>query len=398
MIIFLRHEDKAWKNNEGKNKKQGFDPPIINKDELYNDYFDNIYCSPYLRCRQTADKYIKKCENFKICTELREYLGHHDNFEEKMFTSITFSHIKDLKFKENYIDLENRLINWLHNSNFEKDTLVITHGFCIYKILEYLGKNNFNFWKKKDSYIIDNKTLYLLLYNKTGTMLSSCGKVDFQKNTPSSWILGGKMFRLKTWELNHEEIESAIIKIIPKDSFILNVIQDKDENKKEISCLYVKDEENVEKIRTSELETTIGKISKLRKVPQFKHHFIKSKTIKTTAPLWVTKNMIYQSFYIFNTDKKIYKMNIDGKVKLTKYPVVRMYPTKVIRDGSETDVNVIYVQFSNKKECENDSFIALSINHKLLVKDKNNCCKLLFDEWTKEKKLSKRIKQDTIED
>lgn len=212
---------------------------------------------------------------------------------------------------------------------------------------------------------------------------------DYQKDTPTEWILGGRMFRLKTWELSYNEIESAITKLIPKESFELNVIQDKDENKKEISCLLVKDKDSIEKIRTNELVTTIGKVSKLKKVSHIKNNLIESRTIKTTAPTWVTKEMIFSSFLPYSSDKKIYKVKVDKNVKLVQYPIIRVHPKKVLREGEMIDVNVIYVQFSPNSESKDDAFIAVSMKHRLPLSNKNNSCVLLFDNWTKEKKLKK---------
>ena len=67
------------------------------------------------------------------------------------------------------------------------------------------------------------------------------------KENKDNILLDGKLFQLKTWELNHEEVESAILRHIPKDTFELNVIINKLGEPKRVSILLIKDKNYVEK-------------------------------------------------------------------------------------------------------------------------------------------------------
>lgn len=219
---------------------------------------------------------------------------------------------------------------------------------------------------------------------------------ETQDNTPDEWILDGRMFRIKTWELSHEEVESAILEHIPKDSFELSVIKDKTGESKGISLLYINDPEYVRKIKTHQLITRVGKISNLRKISHIKDKEIETNTIKTTAPVWVSKERIFEEFKQYNSDPNKHVIKVDGAKKLREYPIIRMHQTKVMRGDELIKVNVIYVQFSSNEKYKYDSFIALSMKHRLEITNPitRERCTLLFDKWTTEKKIKKHRYND----
>ena len=50
-----------------------------------------------------------KCNNYEICPEIREYLGHVKDIHEKYFHPETYRYIKNLTFKESIHDLKKEL-------------------------------------------------------------------------------------------------------------------------------------------------------------------------------------------------------------------------------------------------------------------------------------------------
>lgn len=221
-----------------------------------------------------------------------------------------------------------------------------------------------------------------------------------QLNTPKEWILDGRMFRIKSWEIEEKEIHTVVDSLV-KHEFKINVIRGKDGVPKGITLLYLSDPEDVEIIRTNLLITET--CTELRKISQLSNPENVSRTIKTTAPLWISKERILKVFSKYNSDPDSYDFKIDGvKVKGVKYPIVRFYPTTVDRDTTDKDtgkvsakktkVNVVYVEFSPKEKCKYDSFIALSMEHRVpfynsLSQEKAT---LIFDKWTVDKVTTKK--------
>lgn len=195
-------------------------------------------------------------------------------------------------------------------------------------------------------------------------------RINSQKNTPKEWILNGKMFRIKTWEIDEPELKDLFDSLI-KNDYSMNVIRDKNGILKGITLLYVNNPEDVETIRTTLLVTSTK--SELRKTSQMHDTNIKSRTIKTTAPISITKEKFYSEFSKYNSDIG------------SKYPLIRFHPTYVDRKGKRTKVNIVYIEFSPKSECVYDSFIALSMQHRLTIEKDI----LIFDRWTDEKPIVK---------
>lgn len=218
-------------------------------------------------------------------------------------------------------------------------------------------------------------------------------RIQSQLNTPKEWIMNNRMFRIKSWEIGEDEIRSLIDSLV-KHKYSLNLIRGKSGELKGITLLYLTDDNDVEIIRTSVLITSSG--TELRKVSQFPKSDIASRTIKTTAPIWVTHARVYSIFSKYNTDPQFYDISMDHKInKSTQYPLIRFHPTIVDRDGKMTHVNVVYVEFSPNPLCQNDSFVALSMEHRTVVKNNisGEMATLIFDKWTVEKThpISKKI-------
>lgn len=216
-------------------------------------------------------------------------------------------------------------------------------------------------------------------------------RIQSQLNTPSSWILDGRMFRIKSWEITKEEIDD-LMKTLVKGSYSINQIHLREGDLKGISLLYLELPEDVEKIRTTLLKTSSG--TELKKISQVKQNLIESRTIKTTAPIWITKDKILEVFSKYNSDPTERSIIIDKKLlENVTYPLVRFYPTEVNRNGEIIQVNVIYIEFSPKYESRYDSFIALSMEHRCKFKNDDEEAILIFNKWTVEKiKDKKRTK------
>lgn len=223
-------------------------------------------------------------------------------------------------------------------------------------------------------------------------------RIQSQLNTPKEWIMNNRMFRIKSWEIGEAEIRSLFDSLI-KHKYSLNLIRGKSGELKGITLLYLTDDYDVEKIRTSLLITSSG--TELRKVSQISKSDIASRTIKTTAPIWVTHARVFSIFSKYNTDPQFYDISMDHKMnKSTQYPLIRFHPTIVDRDGKMTHVNVVYVEFSPKPSCQNDSFVALSMEHRTQIKNNisGEMATLIFDKWTVEKThpISEKIKINAI--
>lgn len=213
----------------------------------------------------------------------------------------------------------------------------------------------------------------------------STPRLQSQLDTPKEWVTDGKMFRIKSWEIEKEEIDT-LVKTLIQGEYSINVIHSKEGELKGITLLYVKDPEDAEKIRTTLLVTSSG--TELRKTHPLRGSIVKTRTIKTTAPNWITKKRLLNVFSKYNSDPKRYDIAVDGTViKGIRYPVIRFHPTNVTRNGVITPVKVVYIEFSPDPECIHDSFIAYSMEHRHVFKNplSGEEATLIFDEWLVEK-------------
>lgn len=149
-LMFIRHGYKEYKNNHAPKGKPQHDPPLkegytreIIRSFMFNfnsnGYPDIIYCSPFLRTRQTLEivkKIIPNDTEIIIDKEVEEFLG----FQKPRgsFASLDVETEKYTKAKlgvENFMSLEKRAKSFYEKvKNSNKNILVITHGIFIYKI------------------------------------------------------------------------------------------------------------------------------------------------------------------------------------------------------------------------------------------------------------------------
>lgn len=146
----------------------------------------------------------------------------------------------------------------------------------------------------------------------------SSARIQSQLDTPKTWILNDRMFRIKSWEIKEDEIKQLLDSIVKHD-YKINLIRGKEGELKGITLLYLNHKEDVETIRTNLLVTSSG--TELRKTSQIPNCSILSRTIKTTAPLWISYDRMYKIFSKYNTDNDTYDLPIDHKItKGVKYP------------------------------------------------------------------------------
>lgn len=153
-IVFIRHFEKKWDNNPKKNNKYydgkyKFDSPILEK----NDYAEIIwecvkkygepeivYCSPYLRTRQTA-AYLS--EEFIHDSRLCEYLGHKNHFGQDLDLHPSTLELLDeipLPGTESEKEFKKRVKKFYQElPKIEGTIYVITHGYVIYTISKQLN-------------------------------------------------------------------------------------------------------------------------------------------------------------------------------------------------------------------------------------------------------------------
>lgn len=217
----------------------------------------------------------------------------------------------------------------------------------------------------------------------------------FQFETPNDWAINGKMFRLKTWELQLSEIKDCIKKYI-NGPFSLSQIKDKEGELKGITLLYVDTPNDAEVIRKVLLVTSGG--TKLRKMPR-KASLPITNTLKTTAPTWASKHVIRDAFAKYNTDPGSYNIVVDQQIlNNVSYPIVRFFQRKIERNGRTVPAVVVYVEFSPKKEFVDDSYVALSMVHRLEIKNpiSGEKATLIFENWISDKEMVSQMKEKRL--
>lgn len=153
MRIYLRHSDKEYKNGD-----RGFDPPLTNKGRskviplgiaLLQRYGipTTIICSPYLRCRETAellhraifDK-TKQRVGIRCDPSISEYLGNHPG---QPFIVSDETRAYNPPQTETFYQMESRVHT--HNDrmrDFDRDrrpVWIVTHGLIIDRLLAFMG-------------------------------------------------------------------------------------------------------------------------------------------------------------------------------------------------------------------------------------------------------------------
>mgnify|MGYP006879904672 CR=1 FL=1 len=245
--------------------------------------------------------------------------------------------------------------------------------------------------------------------------------------SPKSWVtVGHHMIRLRTWGLTYGQILDAVQSFISDGWFKLAVRTDADGVPSGYSALLLECESDMDRIRENRLVALVPNplnsqagsacrpvdpagepagysgrhvVAPITKIPKFVlPPGYDSCTIKTTAPLWATKDMFKEIFSRYSSDLEKYSMTIDGKYyESEQYPIVRTYPLHVTRHGEKVLANVVYIEYSPKPGHEDDALVAQSMQHRTKVVDPNDptqCANLIFNFWIIDKTEAKISLQD----
>lgn len=153
MAILIRHGHKGWKNGRRPPDKVGYshDPPL--EDDLEDvrvalgSLPERIICSPFLRCRQTAEQVSQGQVPIEYDPDLREYLG---NWKKRKISldPTTWDLIKGEKVIENYWEFQQRMERIREKGYLQQRIWVITHGMVIEHLTgAKIEEGEFVFWK-----------------------------------------------------------------------------------------------------------------------------------------------------------------------------------------------------------------------------------------------------------
>lgn len=172
-VILLRHEKKGWYNNKKPLEEEGFDcdPPIISTSQLEKNLikFKNvrkIICSPFLRCRQTAEFIQEKIGIDKIIIDpdLREFLGNQKG-KNLSLDPQTFDFIYNENIYETYEDFIVRIKKIERKEYlYEKGVLIVSHSLVLKTLINFLFKEKIKL-TPGEAYIYNVNTIYS--YNKS---------------------------------------------------------------------------------------------------------------------------------------------------------------------------------------------------------------------------------------
>lgn len=150
-FYLVRHAPKAWKNGRKQADVTGHqhDPPLIDEstspelvktiEQLQGVEFDGIYCSPFLRTRQTLGIVLsslnKKEASTVIDAGLGEYLGNHrrGNLDLQQDTLCHYPR-SNLLLSESIKRVELRVKKFLASLPPEGTFLIVSHGLVLSKI------------------------------------------------------------------------------------------------------------------------------------------------------------------------------------------------------------------------------------------------------------------------
>jgi len=130
MAVLIRHGKKAW-NNGFSRGKYPFDPPLVRDHEIQipEGIPERIVCSPFLRCRQTAQILSDHTgAPISIDSNLREYLGNWTNVPLQYIDPETSRHIQE-PLIETYEEFRNRVLRARHYLN--QNVWIVTHWIVI---------------------------------------------------------------------------------------------------------------------------------------------------------------------------------------------------------------------------------------------------------------------------
>ena len=165
-LIYIRHAQKAYRNGCSQQYAQdpnitqaGFDACTLKAQELVKIYGmpTAIYCSPYLRCRQTAialNMALQEPVPMYVDITLSEYLGNQTKQDIRPCTA---------EYKPPFPEAWREFILRTRNHNPPEGSCVwiVTHGL----VLSMIGKEHYNMQGKKKNwpllggYITNGKAL-----------------------------------------------------------------------------------------------------------------------------------------------------------------------------------------------------------------------------------------------
>ena len=136
-LYLVRHGEKEGWDRDSPLAEIGVEQVKRLGKELKNKRIDKIYCSTWLRAKQTMD--ILKSDLGKISTEYTEKIREHDHGDvrtrEELEKKMVETGLTEYEFKpsngESFFDLEKRaqnFLNYLKRSHPKEDILLISHG------------------------------------------------------------------------------------------------------------------------------------------------------------------------------------------------------------------------------------------------------------------------------
>jgi len=147
----MRHGEKAWENGKKPINMSGYshDPPLVNSftvvqsvEKLKKYRIDAIYCSPFLRCRQTAEIVCRHLGlKYQVDSRLREYLGNW-KIHELDLDPATIRGLGNIDIVETFKEFNNRYRDLLKSELFRPGNLLITHNMIIRFTREEIMKKN----------------------------------------------------------------------------------------------------------------------------------------------------------------------------------------------------------------------------------------------------------------
>lgn len=145
MTVLIRHGKKKWKNGTRTNDGYSFDPPLIDgedivslRDSLLQTSGEpvSIFCSPFLRCRQTAEILSEEQIPIRIVPDLREYLGNWNGRHRRVdLDPETQRHIRG-PVVESFNDFKHRAIHL--DRYLQPNVWIVSHGLVIETLYEHL--------------------------------------------------------------------------------------------------------------------------------------------------------------------------------------------------------------------------------------------------------------------
>lgn len=163
-IIWIRHAEKLYNNGRPLYGGKAHDSPLRMDSSLYTQVSskfmelisiygmpNKIYCSPFLRTRETASIILDLLNTFYLkkfsienCNEVSEYLGFCKNKNLSLEDETLKLH-PNITMNESLEDLEKRVKLHIEKMSCENGVVwVITHGLVINYIQKYFGYDSTN--------------------------------------------------------------------------------------------------------------------------------------------------------------------------------------------------------------------------------------------------------------